>query len=330
MEFAHPYAFLLLALLPLLRPGKPRHSLLFGSPTQISSLPPAARATLRTPLLTLLTIISALALIVALARPRMGSSFHETEVSGRDIILTLDLSGSMQAMDFFVEKERVNRLVALQSVVKKFIDERPGDRIGLVVFGQDAFTQTPLTLDHEVLKSFVDLLEIGLAGEDTAIGTALAIALKQVKDIASKSKVIVLVTDGKNNAGAITPREAARAASELGVKVHTIGIGGSGEAPFPVRNLFGGTSLSPRRVEYDERTLVEIAAMTGGQYFNAKDLSGLEDVYNEISKLEERVDKTHEYVHYEEQFFAFLLIGLVGVVLTAALRVTVFQVIPGD
>ena len=176
----------------------------------------------------------------------------------------------------------------------------------------------------------MDRLEIGLAGEDTAIGTALAIALKQIKDIDSKSKVVVLVTDGKNNAGAITPKEAARVAAQLGVKVHTIGIGGSGEAPFPVRNLFGGVSLTNQRVEYDERTLKEIAGTTGGQYFNAKDLSGLTKVYTEISNLEERVAKSYDYVHYDEKFFPFLLCGIVGLLLAAVLRATVFQLIPGE
>lgn len=329
MEFASPAAFLLLPLVALLiEPRLGRNAVRFAPTSRLGSLIPSTRITLYRPLMSTVRVIAALLLIVALARPRTGTAFVETDETGRDIILALDLSGSMQAMDFFLDERRVNRLTALQHVVKKFIDRRRGDRMGLIVFGEDAFTQVPLTLDHDVLQQFVDRLEVGIAGQGTAIGTGLAVALKQIKEIPAESKVIVLVTDGKNNSGSISPREAARIAEKLGVKIHAVGIGGAGPAPFPVQGFFGGTTLINRDMEYDEETLRDIAKISGGEYFNAKDLSGLEKVYEEINELEERHERTMQFIQYEEKFMPYLIGGALLLLLAQFFAATFFLKVP--
>ena len=298
------------------------------APFNLSDLPFSYRAMLREPVLNLLLGSAYALLVLALARPQYGTSFTETEDSGRDIILTLDLSGSMSAVDFEIDGKRVNRLQALQYVVKKFIDERPGDRMGLVVFGNQVFTQCPLTTDHEALKGFVDALEIGMAGESTAIGDALAIAQKQIRSIPGGSKVIVLVTDGANNSGAMPPIEAARLAKKLNIKIHSVGIGGQGYAPMPAIDLFGRQVLQNVQVEYDEETLKTISSATGGHYFNAKDTTGLLEVYKEINKLEERKESAFKFVAWEERYLTFLLLGIVLLALSEILRATIFMRVP--
>jgi Ca-activated chloride channel family protein len=200
--------------------------------------------------------------------------------------------------------------------------------MGIVVFGNEAFTQCPLTLDHRVLKEFVDSLEVGMAGQATAIGEGLAIALKRIRDIPAKSKVVVLVTDGKSNAGNVTPEQAAEIARELGIKVHVVGIGGNEPAPFPVRSAFGGTRLVMRELEYDAATLKMIAEKTGGRYFNAKDLSALQQVYAEIDQLEERHEAASEYVEYSERFLPLVALGLTLFLLSELLSATVLLKVP--
>ncbi len=316
MRFDSPIALLLLLFVPLFfrrvrgRAAGKSDSIAFSPPISVHSLPASTRSKLREPLLSVLGAASYCLLVLALARPQTGTEFTEVEASGRDIILSLDISGSMQALDFMLDGKRVDRLTALKAVVKKFIESRQGDRMGITVFGDHAFTQSPLTLDTIALKSYVDALEIGMSGKGTAIGDGIAIALKQIERIDSDSKVIILVTDGKSNSGKLQPAEAAKLASKLKVKVHTIGIGGEGYAPFPTETFFGRTAVVNRKLEFDEKTLRMIAEVTGGEYFYAKDTERLEQVYEEIDKLEERKEKTLEYVEYEERFMPFLILGM--------------------
>ncbi|OVE79746.1 hypothetical protein BVY02_02370 [bacterium J17] len=275
-----------------------------------------------------LSLFSFCLLVVALARPQTSTSFAEITASGRDIMLVLDISGSMQAMDFSINNKRVDRLTALQAVTKEFIRKRKGDRMGLVVFGEQAFTQCPLTLDQRVLSQYVDALEIGMAGTGTAIGDAIAVALKRIKEIKSDSKVLILVTDGKDNTGTISPGEAAKIAKKLGVKIYTIGIGGNEPAPFPIRSMFGGVQLVYKEMEFDEKTLISIAEETGAKYFHAKNTDKLQDVYKEIDSLEERKETRYEYIDHEEQFLSFLLLGIILLLAHETLRTSVYLKVP--
>lgn len=245
-------------------------------------------------------------IIVAIARPQEGKKETEVESTGVDIILTLDTSGSMRAMDFTIDGKPVTRLDAVKDVAASFIEKRAGDRIGMVVFGNEAFTQAPLTLDHTLLVKLLNGLEIGMAGDSTAIGQALAVSVERIKDIKAKSKIIILMTDGRNNAGEIAPDKAAEIAAAFGVKVYTIGIGTNGPAPFVVDTPFGKRVVH-ERVDLDEGTLKAIAAITGARYFRATDTKELVKIYGEIDKFEKTEVKVKEYMEYEERFYWFLL-----------------------
>lgn len=249
-------------------------------------------------------------LVIALSRPQEIKKSIETETNARDIILTLDLSGSMEALDFFIDHQRVSRLDALKKVVKEFIEKRKGDRIGLVVFGENAFTRSPLTRDTLALQSFVDGLEVGMAGDSTSIGEGIAVSLKKLNEIDQNSKVIILVTDGKNQSGNVSPLEAAKVAKEMGVKIHCIGIGQSGKAPFPVKDQFGRDRIAYYNFDYDGETLKKIAEETKSYYFNAKDTESLENVYSEIDKLETRTSSERQFVDITEKYDLFLEIAL--------------------
>lgn len=299
----------------------------FSSPIEISELSTSIRHKLRSLCLPLLATSAFTLLVIALARPQFGNRFVENEASGRDIILALDVSGSMSAMDFFLERTRVDRLTALKQVVKQFIDDRQGDRIGLVVFGGTVFTQCPLTTDYRVLKEYVDLLEVGMGGEGTAIGDGLAVALKRIKSLDAESKTVVLVTDGKSNWGTLSPEQAAEVAKKLKIKVHVVGIGGKGTAPFPVEGIFG-KQLVNRALDYDESTLKLIADSSRGRYFNATSLEQLKDVYTEIDKLEYRIETTSEYVEYEERFVPFVALAVAALLLLEISSITVFLRVP--
>ena len=333
IRFESPSAFFLLVLLPAIvayvkyTSTEKEPAIVFADISQIRKLPKTFRGKIRTPLLLWIRALAFIAIVIALARPQTGFSFQEADASGKDILLTLDLSGSMQAMDFFIDNRRVNRLQALQHVVSAFIDKRQGDRMGLVVFGDESFTQSPLTLDHEVLKQFVSALEIGMAGQGTAIGDALAVSLNRMKDIKADSKVILLVTDGKNNSGSLNPKEVAELANRLKIKIHVIGIGSSEPAPFPVSGIFG-TQLIEREMDYDEETLKIISSTTGGLYFNARDTESLLKIYQDIDSLESRKESAFQQVLYDEEYVTFLLFALVLLLLTEILSATVLIEVP--
>ena len=256
-----------------------------------------------------LRVIALSLLVLALARPQEGRRSTEILTHGVDIVLAIDTSGSMQALDFTKDKRRIDRLEVVKDVVSGFIDNRQNDRMGMVIFGQEAFTQCPLTLDHDILLSFLNNLEIGIAGDSTAIGSAIGVAVKRLKDLKAKSRVIILLTDGRNNAGSLSPLQAAQIARTYGIKIYTIGVGSRGKAPFLVDSIFGKQYIY-QDVEIDEKTLQEIAQLTGAKYFRATDRETLEDIYSQIDSLEKSEVKILDHSEYKEVFHYFLLAGL--------------------
>jgi len=283
-------------------------------------------------------ILKSLALVLlvfALARPRLSRALMEVKTQGIDIILALDISGSMKAEDFRTDfsdrSDSVpqNRLFVAKEVIKEFVQERTEDRIGLVVFAAQAFTQCPLTLDHNILINLLDQVDFGMVEDNTAIGMAIANSCNRLKDSQTKSKVVVLLTDGVNNAGKIDPLTAADIAASLGIKIYTIGIGKPGNAPFPVYDRF------TRRKTYryipnslDEEALRKIADRTGGIYYRAETGEKLFEVYKEISSLETTEIRTRGYIQYRELFTPFVLAGLGFVLIESILARTRFRKIP--
>ena len=248
--------------------------------------------------------------IIAFARPQEGHKRTEILSQGVDIVLAIDTSDSMQALDFKKNETQVNRLSVVKDVVAEFVKNREMDRIGMVVFGANAFTQCPLTLDQNILLSFLDKLKIGMAGDATAIGSAIGISARRLKDLKSKSKVIILLTDGRNNSGAISPLQAAEIAKSLGIKVYTIGVGKRGKAPFLVDSIFG-KRLIYQNVDIDEEVLNKISKMTDAKYFRATDLKSLKDIYKQIDLLEKSEVKSIDHSEHKELFHYFLIPGLI-------------------
>jgi len=258
---------------------------------------------------TILKFIAITLFIIAFARPQEGSKRTEILSQGVDIILAIDTSGSMQALDFKKNDNQVTRLSVVKDVVAEFVKHREMDRMGMVVFGANAFTQCPLTLDQSILLSFIDKLKIGMAGDATAIGSAIGISSKRLKDLKSKSKIIILLTDGRNNSGAISPIQAAEIAKSLGIKIYTIGVGKRGKAPFLVDSIFG-KRLIYQDVDIDEKVLNKISKMTEGKYFRATDLKSLKNIYKQIDLLEKSEVKILDHSKYKELFHYFLIPGL--------------------
>lgn len=254
-------------------------------------------------------------MIIAIARPQLGHSTSTVEASGVDMILAIDCSGSMEALDFKLEGESANRLDVAKSVVAKFIDARPNDRIGLVGFAGAPYLVSPLTLDHDWLQQNLNRVQIGTVEDGTAIGAALATSVNRLREQPGKSKIVVLLTDGQNNAGKIMPETAAQAAKALGVKVYTIGAGVRGEAPVPVTDVFGNKRLAMAKVDVDEDTLKKIAEETGGKFFRATDTQSLQDIYGQIDRLEKTTHQLKKFEHHTELFaFAVLpALALLGV-----------------
>lgn len=262
----------------------------------------------------ILRCLAIVLIVMALARPQEGRQSRERLSAGVDIILTLDTSGSMSALDFFKDEKRITRLAVVKNVVTEFVDNRESDRLGLVAFGAEAFTQCPLTLDHNILLSLLDKLTIGIAGDSTAIGSAVGIAVKRLKDLESKSKVIILLTDGKNNAGDMLPLQAAEIAKSFGIKIYTIGVGTRGKAPFLVDTVFGKRYIY-QEVDIDEDTLKKMSELTRGKYFRATDMESLKNIYRQIDRLEKSEVKVIEHTDYNELFTLFLIPGLFLVLL---------------
>ncbi len=250
----------------------------------------------------LLAVLAAVLMIAGLARPQRGHSRTEVTANGIDIVLVLDVSGSMQALDFLVDSQRVNRIEVVKSVVGKFIDERPNDRIGLIAFAGSPYLVSPITLDHDWLQQNLERVAIGGVDDGTAIGSAIAAAVNRLRTTPAKSKVVILLTDGMNNTGKISPLAAAEAARALGVKIYTIGVGVRGKAPVPVRDEAGNMRLVMAQVDVDEKTLQTVADLTGGKFYRATDTDSLQKIYEQINRLETSAQTVQKFEHYDELY----------------------------
>ncbi len=328
-RFAYPVLLVLLAgtagylvFMLLKKPAAITHSMtsrlltLANSGSRIRRhLPPAIRT------------LCLLLLVLAAARPQFYNVSREIKSAGVDIVMSIDTSGSMRALDFELDGEPVTRLTAVKKVVSDFIRKREVDRIGLVVFGEEAFTQAPLTLDKGLLLGLVDKMTIGMAGDRTAIGAAVAIGGKRLKDLKAENKILILLTDGRHNAGELTPEQAAEAVRALGVKIYTIGVGGYGPAPFRVKSLFG-TRMVKRNVDLDVTTLKQIARIGSGKYFRATDTRGLSEIYDIIDRAEKTEIKVKEFFHFRELYPYFLIPALVLLGLEIILKSTILRTVP--
>lgn len=275
-------------------------------------------------ILPVLRALAFIALVIALARPQLTLKEEEIKAEGIDIALVMDLSSSMLAQDFKPDRLEVSKRVAAE-----FVDKREFDRISLAVFAGEAFTQCPLTTDHRILKEFLANLKCGILEDGTAIGMGLATAINRLKDSEAKSKVVILLTDGDNNAGYIKPITAAEIAREFDVKVYTIGVGSRGQAYTPVsRRSDGEYIFGLANVQIDESLLIKIAEMTGGKYFRATTETSLEKIYEEIDALEKTEIEVTSIKRYSEEFHRFALFGMLMLLFEILLRYTVFRTIP--
>lgn len=334
MHLANPWVLLLILVIPvfifLLKRSRKKleASLRFSNVELLLPIRSSIKARLSNKLSYLRAFVILL-FIVAGARPQSRIEETKVNIEGIDIVLAIDSSSSMKAMDFQIAGERVDRLTAVKDVVFDFIMKRPNDRIGMIAFAGLAYTVCPLTLDHNWLETNLERVHIGMIPEDgTAIGTALAAALNRVKETETKEKIIVLLTDGRNNSGTISPLAAAEAASALGVRIYTIGAGTKGMAPYPVKDMFGNIVLRPVEIEIDEELLEKVADITGGEYFRATDTNSLEGIYSKIDELEKTKIEEEGYNVYKELFMYFLLLGLFLLLLELLLKNTVLRRIP--
>ena len=268
-------------------------------------------------------ILSLAGIITALARPQSTLNWHDVTTEGIDIVICLDISGSMLAEDF-----KPNRLEACKKIAMEFIDGRPDDRMGLVIFSGESFTQCPLTIDHSVLKNLFGSIKSGMIEDGTAIGSAIITSLNRLRQSKAKSKVIVLLTDGRNNAGNISPETAAHAAKALGVKIYTIGAGTKGLAPYPVQDFFGNKAYQPIKIDIDDEMLATIANITAGEYFRATDTESLKEIYKRIDRMEKTPIEETGFAEYKELFVNFLIIGFGFLILEIVLGNTILRRIP--
>jgi Ca-activated chloride channel family protein len=328
-RFATPIAFVLLAIVPLLilwliRYRRRRTSdIVYSDLRLIKAARPSGRiwAEFISPGVRLFGLAL---LIVALARPQTGNVSTETTTEGIDIILTLDISGSMKAEDFRPQ----NRLHVSKEVIKDFIRSRANDRIGLVVFARESFTQCPLTLDYNILLNFLDQVTFDMVEDGTAIGMAIANSCNRLKDSPAKSKVIILLTDGVNNAGEINPVTAAEIAKTLEIRIYAIGAGKPGPAPYPVDDPVFGRRYVNVENEIDEESLRQIAQLTDGKYYRAKDVDGLKQTYDEISSLETTKIETKQYLQFKELYMYLLTLGFGLILVEVVISQTRFRKLP--
>jgi len=327
-QFAHPEAFWLFTLLPILwllrywRKGK-LPTLRFSDINRAAGVRKSWRQKFSF-LPNFLRLAALSVLILGMARPQKGTRNLESSTAGIDIMLVMDISGSMKAEDFHPQ----NRLYVAKDVVKKFIMGRSTDRIGLVIFSKESFTQCPLTIDYGVLLHLVDEVRFGMIEDGTAIGMGLINGVNRLKDSQAKNKVIVLFTDGANNAGAIDPLTAAGVAQALGIKVYTIGVGRPGMVPFPVDDPVLGRRYMQVPSDVDEETLRKMAQLTGGRYFRAKDPETFSRIFKEIDVLEKTRIKVKEHWEFDEKFRNWALAALAVLVFELFLSGTVFRRLP--
>lgn len=329
LHFRDPWFFLLFLVLPIwlgLELRRKQPSMIYPSLRHLKRIRPGWRVRL-TPALVWLRLASLILLIFGMARLQHGRKSVEVITHGVDIMLAIDTSGSMKGEDFLLQGQRTTRLEAVKNVLETFIRQRNSDRLGMVVFGTMAFTQCPLTLDHGVSLSFLKNLEIGMAGENTAIGDALGTAVNRLKDLESKTKIIILLTDGDNTHGVMDPEQAADIAATFGIKVYTIGVGSKGEVPFLVQTLFG-----PRyqyvQSDLNEDLLRKMATTTGGKYYRAQDTEQLQKIYLEIDQLEKTKSKVKEHMEFKELYHYFIIPALLLIGFEKLMEMTVLRRTP--
>ncbi len=331
LTFATPWVLLLLLLTPLLAWLKGRFGgtpgVVFSSTKTLRSIG-VRRRSRAGDLLTALALMAYVAFVLALARPQLGQTITRTQASGIDIMLAIDVSRSMLAEDFTIGSQRANRLEAVKRVAEQFIKQRPNDRIGIVAFAGQPYLVSPLTLDHDWLIRNLDRVQIGLVEDGTAIGSALASAANRLKDKEAKTKLIVLLTDGDNNAGKVQPLTAAEAAKALGIRIYTIGAGTRGMAPYPVTDPFGRTFYQKMPVVIDEDTLKKIASISQGEFFRATDTQSLEEIFNEIDKLEKTRIEVERIAQYRDLFPWFLGAGLLLLLVEITASQTIWRRLP--
>ncbi|MBE6173991.1 MAG: VWA domain-containing protein [Rikenellaceae bacterium] len=329
MEFANPKILWLLVAVPLLvayyvwRSMQGGASILISTTDSLRTAPHTVRYYLRH-LPAVLRIVALVLLIVALARPQSVEHETKTNTEGIDIVLAVDISGSMLARDF-----QPDRLTAAKEVASQFVANRQGDRIGLVVFAGEAFTQTPLTTDQSSLQTLLGRLRSGVVEDGTAIGNGLATALNRLRESDSKSKVVILLTDGVNNRGQIAPLTVADIAKEQNIKVYTIGVGRNGTAPYPVFDERGRELYTvDMKVEIDEKMLREIADKTGGEYFRATDKTSLERIYAQIDKMEKSKVEKVDITHVHEEYLLFVLVAIALLLMEFLVKYIILKRIP--
>lgn len=331
LSFLQPKFLWLLLLIPLLSWLKGKFGgtpgVLFSTTNTVAKIG-GRRRSRAGDFLTGLLYLSLALLILALARPQLGKTITRTQASGVDIMLAIDVSRSMLSEDFTIGGQRANRLEAIKRVTEQFIQERPNDRIGIVAFAGRPYLVSPLTLDHDWLIENLDRTKIGLVEDGTAIGSALASASNRLKDKEAKSKLVVLLTDGDNNAGSVTPLTAAEAAKALGIKVYAIGSGSRGTAPYPFVDQFGRTIYRQIPVEFNEEGLKDIAKMTGGAYFRATDTQTLQNIFSEIDKLEKSKVEVQKVAQYRDLFPWLVAAGAVLLTAEVLLGQTLWRRLP--
>ncbi len=328
VSFAWSWVLWFLLLLPLLifwyikRHRKDTPEMNYSSLSLFSDIKPTLRERLHH-LPFILRIIALGALIVAMARPQTFSTGEDVYTEGIDIAMLLDISGSMLAEDF-----KPNRLEAAKDVISRFVGGRTSDKIGLVVFARESFTQCPLTIDYSVLQGLLGEIESGMIEDGTAIGTAIANGINRLKDSDAKSKVLILLTDGNNNSGEIDPITAAEIAKKYDIRIYTVGVGTRGQAPYPMQNVFGQKTYQMVPVEIDEETLQQVAKLTGAKYFRATDKQKLEAIYTEIDKLEKTRVEITSYRHAKELFYNWAGLGFLLLLVEFGLAKTYLRRLP--
>ncbi|MEX2380288.1 MAG: VWA domain-containing protein [Vicingaceae bacterium] len=325
IQFANPELFVLFALIPLLVLAYVLRLKRQKASIRLSSFMHLPQSTADFKVMSrhlpfALTLLAMSFLIIALARPQSTLNWQDVTTEGIDIVISMDISGSMLAEDL-----KPNRLEAAKNVAIDFIKGRPNDRIGLVIFSGESFTQAPLTTDHSVLKNLFKDVTNGMIEDGTAIGMGLATSVNCLRESDAKSRVVILLTDGFNTQGSIPPLTAAEIAHEFGVRVYTIGVGTLGKAPYPFKTSFGTTAYQNVEVKIDETTLKEIAQMTGGKYFRATNNRSLAAIYDEIDQLEKSKIEVTEYRKKKEEFFPFALIAAILLLLEFTLKNTVYR-----
>ncbi len=338
-SFQRPWLLLLLALIPLIawlrgRRG-PSAALVFSSTARVAAAGRSSATRVGRLLRSLLFLVLA-AFIIALARPQLGKSLTQVEASGIDIIIALDVSTSMLTKDFTVGGDPATRLEAIREVTERFIESRPNDRIGLVAFAGRPYVVSPMTLDHDWLLQNLERVRTGLVEDGTAIGSAIASGSTRLNDKRSKSRVLVLLTDGENNAGRVPPNTAAEAAKALGIRLYAIGAGTNGIAPAPIfqqtgkpyTDIMGNIIYRNQPVQFNEAGLREVARIADGKFFRATDTASLEEIYAEIDRMEKTTVSVNKYQEYRDLFPAVLMAGCALLVAQSLLAQTIWKRLP--